>query len=189
MTHDLKGQERARLQPKLQMIKNGDRTVNAQRAAYVAGLCIAPNKLKTLKLPSRMAALTSGVKPTAASQVREKLKSVPNEVEANVFIQLAHSDVKLQGVKEMSRSGRVVRATVRLSDLANLARQPEVAFVEIGESLKQPRVKRSRTTAEPKLPDRAFGNPADHKFGESVARIQMRMDRGRHRLPATIRID
>ena len=138
MTHDLKGQERARLQPKLQMIKNGDCTVNAQRAAYVAGLCIAPNKLKTLKLPSRMAALTSGVKPTAASQVREKLKSVPNEVEANVFIQLAHSDVKLQGVKEVSRSGGVVRATVRLSDLANLARQPEVAFVEIGESSSNP---------------------------------------------------
>ena len=168
---DLLGPNRSKLQPKLQMISNGSSEVNAVRAEQCAALRVSSRKLLNTVVARRgdldAAATRREVKRLPA---RGKLKSIPADIEANVFIQLNEGLDRGASLKgELARRGNVISARVPLSRLPRLADDPRVAYVEIGEPLKKPQPSLTAgTVAAPKVSARRFGREAQHKFGEDV---------------------
>lgn len=170
----LAGADRARLQPKLQMIANGSSTVNTVRAEQASALAVTSRRLLD-QVPARRTECDAPVTARQAKRVPAKKpqREIPSGVEANVFVQLVNSRMAggaLPG--EISRKGRIVRARVALKDLPKLARDPRVAFVEIGESLKPPRPTLSdRNPAAPSLTERRFGTTMLHRKAEKAVLI------------------
>jgi subtilisin family serine protease len=153
------------------MIANGSSEVNAVRAEQCAGLRVTSQKLLN-EVGLRRTAYDSAV-------TRRKVKRLPTvrtlsaiaaNVEANVFVQLNdgfEAGSKIQG--EKARKANVVSARVPLSQLPNLAQDPRIAYIEIGEALKKPhpKVTEGKVTT-PGMSDRKFGKESQHKFGEDV---------------------
>src|SRR5262245_20515505 len=168
---DLLGAGRTKLQPKLQMIANGSGEVNAVRAEQCAALRISsPKLLKTLRRRSAREDRAVTRRRVRRVPARGSLKTISSGVEVNVFVQLREGDGlpgPLRG--EVARKGNVVSARVPLNALPALARDPEVAFVEIGEALKKPQpVLSTGPIAAPAAAERRFGAESAHGFGEDV---------------------
>jgi subtilisin family serine protease len=166
---DLLGAGRRKLQPKLQMISNGNSRVNAARAEQMSALRVTSGKL----LRSAPQKRQTGAEPALAADVRKApasrtLTSIPTEVEVNVFVQLVDPLMDASDLPgSLAHNGRIVRARVPLSKLPKLAEDPRVAFVEMGESLKPPLpVVAAESPKAPGAADRRFDGK--HKFGEDV---------------------
>jgi subtilisin family serine protease len=171
------GAGRARLQPKLQMIANGSSEVNAVRAERCAGLQVTSDRLLEQAPRRRRNADMAVSAVPAAPGVRAadvprtvSLAAIPSDVEAAVFVHLndaAADDAPLPG--ERARKGDLVSARVALDRLPEMAADPRVAYVEIGEALKRPTP--VPTPGEPDPPPvklRQFGNRARHGDGADV---------------------
>lgn len=162
---DLLRTARPKLQPKLQMIVNGDSAVNTARSLRCAAL--AATDEKQLRV--------SGERQVELEQPKrfpkvKKLKQIARNIEANVFVQLNVTSARTPKIlRDGLRRGRIIRARVPLSQIPQLARDPNVTFIEIGESLKFPEPKLSTIeSTAPKPTDRRFGVQSQHKFGEEV---------------------
>lgn len=168
---NLIGPNRSKLQPKLQMIANGTSEVNAVRAEQSAALRVrSPKLLRQVELRRGEEDVVATRRQVKRVPARGKLRRICGDVEANVFVQLnegfEHSR-KLKG--ELARQGNVISARVPLSRLPQLADDPEVAYVEIGEALKKPDPKLTVGSAgAPSVGDRKFGRESQHDFGEDV---------------------
>jgi subtilisin family serine protease len=167
----LTAQERAKLQPKLQMIANGSSEVNAVRAEQCAGLRVTSKKLLAdvarRRAPSDAAAITADV---ARVPARGKVSTIASNVEANVFVQLNEGMADAGDLLgERARKGDIVSGRIALSSLPTLVRDDRVAFVEIGEPLKAPTPLRSTDPVSAPSPAvRRFGTQAQHRWGADV---------------------
>jgi subtilisin family serine protease len=168
---DLVGAGRTKLQPKLQMIANGSSEVNAVRAEQCAGLRVTSRKLlKEVKLRRRAADVAATLRELTRLPSTPKLNAIAPDVEANVFVQLNESFAANAVVRgERARKGNIVSARIPLRQLPKLAGDPRVAYVEIGEALKQPQPKVTEgKVAAPAVSERKFGQDSRHKFGADV---------------------
>jgi len=170
---DLIGDERTKLQPKLRMIANGSAEVNAVRAEQCAGIRVTSQKL--LKAVARrrndsdIAITRRALKRRLPA--RGRLSSIPQSIEASVFVHLNDTALDAGGTVhgEVARKGSIVSARVALDSLPTLTRDPRVAFVEIGEALKQPRPTVTEgAVSAPSRTIRRIGRESDHHFGKKV---------------------
>ena len=167
------GVGRAKLQPKLQMIANGSSEVNAVRAERCAGLRVTdPALLDESARRRRNADMAVAVAPgtRAAVPPRVSLEAIPSDVEAAIFVHLNDAGTgagPLPG--QRARKGDLVSARVALDKLPEMAADPRVAYVEIGEALKRPTpVTTPGEPDAPSLKERQFGSPARHGDGADV---------------------
>jgi subtilisin family serine protease len=163
---DLLKTARPKLQPKLQMIVNGDDEVNTVRSQRCAALAATSEKQLRDSGERRVVLLEQ---PKRFPKVK-KLKQIARDIEANVFIHLNVTTAPTPRIlRNYLRQGRIIRARVPLSGIPQLVQDPSVTFVEIGESLKFPQPKLSALeSTSPKPSDRRFGAQAQHKFGEDI---------------------
>jgi subtilisin family serine protease len=168
-TRNLLGDQRRKLQPKLQMIADGSPSVNTVRAEQMAGVCVtSAQQLRTT--PVRRSA---GDVPVARADMKRlprqlHLQKLASNVEVNVFVQLIDSTAPPMP-REIARTGRIARAKVPIDQLPKLAADPNVAFIEIGEALKAPQPNIAPGTVKaPASTERKFGSEAQHHFGEDV---------------------
>jgi subtilisin family serine protease len=163
---------RQKLQPKLRMIADGNTTVNVVRSERCAALSVvSPSLLK--KFPPLRGA---GAVPVSMADLKKKpktppLESITPQVLTNVFVYLRDAAVDAPdcGDRPRARSGRIMQVQAKLHDIPKLARQEQVAYVEIAEALKPPTPVLSRLKAgAPSLSQRRFGKPAQHQYGEDV---------------------
>lgn len=158
------------LQPKLRMIRNGSTEVNVVRAELCAGLVVPPairGQYRRVRTDH-----DAPVKKTdlAGGAAKGKLAEPP-EVKACVFVQLISSRAELPLDKEKvsGRLGRLAVATVPISELAELANQPQVAHVELGEPLKAPTPVLHPGQVEAPFPRwKLAGSATRHRKGEGV---------------------
>ncbi len=167
---DLIGEGRTKLQPKLQMIANGSSEVNAVRAEQCAALKVRERLLS--KVARRRGDFDEAVTSRDLKRVpaRGRLSAIAKNVEANVFVYLNQGFQESGPVGgEVARKGNVVSARVALGNLPGLARDPRVAFVEIGEALKKPNpVLTAGAVSAPTVSERRFGKESQHQYGENV---------------------
>jgi len=136
--------EQRKLDPKLRMVANCTTKVNAVRAEFSAAVKV------TGAAAEKHAVVRSNDAPKIVSsrqQLVPKLKSIPADVFVNVFIQMKSrgqsTEEVLPKVRKLMKGVRLHRgnqatATVRLRDLAKLAKEPGVTSVEMGDTLAAP---------------------------------------------------
>lgn len=159
-----------KLQPKIRMIANGSTEVNVIRAEHSSALAV-PRQVRASvpqvrgddAVPVRKRDLPRRAKP-------KKLKKPPN-AKAHVFIHLVKGipfGVKIHPGQSGRRSN-IVAATVPIADLPAISRQPEVAFIELGEPLAAPTPEASigRVSA-PLVGARRVRSSRVHGYGEGV---------------------
>ena len=160
-----------KLQPKLRMIADGDTNVNVVRAERCAALTVTkPQLLK--KHPPVRGKVAKGVHVDDAKRLKKgKLKKITGDVLTNVFVYLrdANSDDPPCGDRPHSRRGRIMQVQTKLNDIPKIAREEQVAFVEMAEALKAPAPRLAELRPDPPpLSLRRFGKAAKHKYGEDV---------------------
>jgi subtilisin family serine protease len=175
---NLLGAERRRVQPKLRMVANGNAAVNTLRAELAAAVKVdAPKLLRDTRRcrglgaePVSRAAAEAMRQPNKAAK-RGKLKKLPKEVKASVFIYKTTPDkLDTAAVHEAGRKGRVSKATVSLAELRRLAENPHVAFIELGQPLRAPTPIVTQSGPAVPAPERRSTNKfkARHRDGENV---------------------
>lgn len=138
---ELLGDEARKLQPKLRMVANGSTTVNAIRSEQSAALAVVEQAIPEM-LVMRALAFAAPVsrKELPAGVTRGTLEEVSSDILANVFVETVASGetpVRISG--QTARKGELVTATMSLSQLRPTAEDPNVAWVEAGETLVVPR--------------------------------------------------
>jgi subtilisin family serine protease len=161
-----------KLQPKLRMIADGDTRVNIVRSERCAGLAVAKESVAE-KVPRLRGADAA---PVTARDAKRKLKTPPlkkitSDVLANVFVYMRDPDAEDPpcGERPHGRRGQIFQVQTTLSEIPRIAKDKDVAYVEIAEALKAP----TPTLAElrPAAPSpsiRRFGDAAKHRYGEEV---------------------
>ena len=165
-----KGPELRRLHPKLRMIKNGKTEVNLLRAEHSSGLAARSASLLRGFAKCRHES-TGGVRPEDLPKTAKptSLKEVSGDVTVNVFVDVNDSSIirRLPGVQAVC--GNLLTAQVPLSRLDEIARNPKVATVQMGEALKAPDPAVDRPEAKAPSPtDRWVGSEQLHGYGENV---------------------
>ncbi len=139
----LLGREFRKIQPKLRMFAKGSTRVNTARAEFAQALRV---ESKAAKKKAVQGDLTQGTRTeghVAASQLKApRLKSISDEIQANVFVTHFGPETG-NGIRQLkanrrSTDGMLSTGTVALSDLAKIADESSVAFIELGETLKPP---------------------------------------------------
>lgn len=165
-----------KVQPKLRMIADGDTVVNVVRAERCAALMVDRPAL-TRRMPVRRG---PDAVPVALADLPRKPRTPPltqitRDVLANVFVYLRNADVpadertRAWRRKPHARHGRMVQVQTTLSDLPAIAADPDVAYVEIAETLKAPDpIVADPQPARPAASARRFGSPARHRYGRDV---------------------
>ncbi len=168
---DLMADGRVKVHPKLQMIANGSSEVNAVRAEHCAALRVTSRKLLGEVQPRRAALDYAATKHNLRRvPARGRLSAITPNLEANVFVQLNEGFDETSPLRgQLARKGDIVSARVSLDSLPSLAKDPRVAYVEIGESITipTPRLTAGEVSA-PSVSERRFGKESQHRFGEDV---------------------
>lgn len=155
-----------KLQPKLRMVANGSPHVNVLRAERSASVFIREEDLLK-KYRQRRRAGDAPVRFSRKKMKRGHLQEFPGNVLVNVFIGMtdgAKREERLPG--ESARQENVATATVTLNELQEILKEPDVAFVELGERLVVP----------PTLKEPSDSTPEPRK---SLPRIPLPTTRGR----------
>lgn len=130
-----------KVQPKLRMIANGNNAVNAVRAELSAAMRVEDTGLLEGTPPCRgQGAVPIKRSDLPKSVVRGKLPGLPSQVEVNVFVQLEDPSARPGGIIQATDAQRrdLVVTTMSPSDIPRLIEDTDVAWVEIGETLKAP---------------------------------------------------
>jgi subtilisin family serine protease len=130
-----------KLHSRLRCVANGDTKVNAVRAQQNGAVRLRPAAQK-LEVPD-IATMTLDdsikEKPKDIGKVRRgpKQKTLPRDVEVNVFVLFNRESAKTPGLVTR-RSGRVGSATVTIAELEKLNADPVVQSIELAETLRAP---------------------------------------------------
>jgi subtilisin family serine protease len=165
------GSNDRKCQPKLRMIANSSSEVNAIRAEYASSVAISEDSPVAQIKPQRGAdAAPQPKSEVPATSIRTKLKSLPRDVLVNVFIETADVADQPNGLPQKTAiRANLATATVRLSDLKNIAARPDVTHIELGEALAAPTPDISRDQVEEPSADRwRFGTVEKHRDGVGV---------------------
>jgi subtilisin family serine protease len=167
----LLGEGLRKCQPKLRMIANASSKVNTVRAEQCGPLAVTSQTLLKevpIQRGDDTAPMKKGELPRNAR--RGKLKKIPANVYANVFIEtLDASAQKRRFPGERARKANLVTARVPLSKLKDIAASENVTHIELGEPLATPTPIISANKADP--PSRflrRFGSAQQHRGGEGV---------------------
>ncbi len=175
----LLGEGFRKIQPKLRVISNGSTLVNALRSEQCGGVTVTDEKV----LSDTPLTVTEETIPVKASELGEatrkkKLKALPRNVQASVFIRVLRPDRtgKLPG--ETARRGDIVTAELTMNELKELAEDSNIAFIEMGANVTAPTPDISKNkVAEPSAKRWQFEvetetggvkEKIDHRFGEGV---------------------
>ncbi|HET8798942.1 MAG TPA: S8 family serine peptidase [Thermoanaerobaculia bacterium] len=162
------GEDTRKVDPKVRMVCNGSATVNAVRAGSSGSVCVTEALAEDVPVdvpPVEKATL--GVK-------RGRLRAIPRSVMTSVFIRMNPTRGKAKTPRSVKanppRRGNLMTAEVPLDRLRSIAHDPEVTYVEMGESLSAPVP--FVTNRNPKRPVRrryALANgPHGHNDGKGV---------------------
>lgn len=166
----LLGREARKIQPKLRVVANGDANVNAVRSLQCGAVTIEEEVLADAP-----ESLPGEAVPLMASQLSEPakkgtLKTLARNVRTNVFVQMVRAQGDgglLEG--ENARRGNIATASIDFKQLDKLAKDPNVAFIEMGANLSAPTPEVSKRGIKSPAADRwKFGLDAKHRFGKDV---------------------
>lgn len=138
-----KGDVLDKLQGHLRSIRRARLDVNAARAEFSGAVTIASRKVLQKQDVSLCRQTFDPVqsvksKPARTKLARGRLKKVEEEVLVNTFITLDSETAPLEDRRITDRRGRLCTATVRLSDLEEIARPESVLSVELADTVKAP---------------------------------------------------
>lgn len=160
----------SKLQPKLRMIANGSSAVNAVRAEQSSSLMVTDTRLLEEVEQLRGDDATPIKESELPKDIEWELETAPNAV-ANIFVEFTDDFIEARAgvVGQTARQANIVTAEVPLAAVEEIARRPEVAFVELGEPLVAPTPTSSADpVGAPAASKRRFGNPAKHRDGKGV---------------------
>lgn len=122
-----------KLDPKLRMYVNCEQKINEQRSVSNSNLIVGNN----IKLPEVMQAVENLISPPRLTKQNKKthLKKKSQNIYTNVFIQLRSAD-RPKMKEEVARSGNIVAAKVRLTDLEKIAGHSDTIGIEVPRTLK-----------------------------------------------------
>ena len=139
----LLGEGMGKIQPKLRMITKGNTLVNTVRADFASSVRVrgAAARMRTMKTmiaePSREIGSVEKKKLKAP-----RLKEVSDAIEASVFVTRypQSAEESIDGLADEHRSvdGRLSTAKVNLDQLAEIAEEESVAYIELGDPIKEP---------------------------------------------------
>ena len=166
------GANTRKCQPRLRMIANGNSKVNTVRAEQCASIAVTSQTLlKEVPVQRHEAAIPIKKSELPRRVKRGSLKKVASNVVANVFIETldASSLGKRSLPGERARTSNLVTAQVPLSKIKDIAANPQVTYVELGEPLAVPvpKVSADKVSAPPAT-SRKFGTTQQRKKAENV---------------------
>ena len=158
-----------RLQPKLQMVANGDTEVNVFRAEQCSAVALSPQRALKAKA-QRRGRQTLAVPATGAPALRRKLTE-PADAIVSVFVQL-DDDRDVRGLDQTPLTavkGTVGTAELPVRKALELAASDRVAYTELGQPLvvPVPTLSTGATTA-PTVAGRRVAGSRRHGYGAGV---------------------
>ena len=158
-----------RLQPKLQMVANGDTEVNVFRAEQCSAVALSPQRALKAKA-QRRGRQTLAVPATGAPALRRKLTE-PADAIVSVFVQL-DDDRDVRGLDQTPLTavkGTVGTAELPVRKVLELAASDRVAYTELGQPLvvPVPTLSTGATTA-PTVAGRRVAGSRRHGYGAGV---------------------
>jgi len=129
-----------KLQSRLRCVANGDSKVNAVRAQQNGAVRMKPSAPKVVVPDIVTMTADESVKDSKAIgkiKRRPKQKTLPNDVELNVFVLFDRESAKTSRLVTR-RSGRIGAATVTIAELEELNADPAVQSIELAETLRSP---------------------------------------------------
>lgn len=167
----LLGKDVRKIQPKLRMIANCSNEVNALRAELSGSVRVTKPELVE-DMPIQRGDQSSPVKRSQLVKAkRGRLARLASDVEVNVFIETQDvgEAVLADLFPDQIRKGTLVAKTVRIDDLPELASDPRIIHIELGEPLAPPtpEVIPEETKAPPDSRWR-FGSRNRHHNGRDV---------------------
>ena len=156
--------EQRKIHPKIRMIARGSTEVNSVRAEYSAAVCVR----KARKAPPEPA---HAVTLSRREAKRGNLSRVSSDVLVNVFVHTTNGKkVRLpdRSCRETCTRGTLRTMTLPLSKIKQLAAEPNVSHIELGEALAAPTplISPEHVAApDPRLRDI---DGTKHDYGESV---------------------
>jgi subtilisin family serine protease len=158
-----------RLQPKLQMVANGDTEVNVFRAEQSSAVALSPQRALRAKA-QRRGSPTPAAAATGAPALRRKLTE-PADAIVSVFVQL-DDDRDVRGLDRTPLTavkGTVGTAELPVQKVLELAASDRVAYAELGQALvvPVPTLSTGATTA-PTAAGRRVAGSRRHRYGAGV---------------------
>lgn len=156
------GKGTRKCQPRLRMIANASPEVNAVRSEQCASIAVTTTKLLD-EIPIQRGEQGVPIKKSQLPKAvkRGRLKQVPSNVVANVFIETL--DTTASGSKarfpgQIAKKSNLVIARVPLSKIKDILAKEDVTYVHLGEPLTKPMPEVSpRKVGEPAQTLRRFG--------------------------------
>lgn len=165
------GEDTRKCQPRLRMIANGSVKVNTVRAEQCASIAVTSETLLSQIPQQRGIDAVPMKKAQLPKSVKTKtLKKVAGNVYANVFIETLDAAAHKRAFPgERGRKSNLVTARLSLDQIAQVASQDNVTYIELGEALATPTpVVSSDKVGAPSPSLRKFGTPAQRKKAEDV---------------------
>lgn len=164
----LKTGELYKIAPKLRMICNGSEKVNTVRAEQAAGVAVFSPKLLTTELQRGPSAQIFTADDLAVE--RGTQGKIPDTIYVNVFVQVREGETGIpDSIVSVARGYTVVRqenlivATVALSELNELAKDPAVVAIENPEHVRFTPPLEGAIVAEPEASLRPAALGAEHR--------------------------
>lgn len=165
----LTGREKRRIQPKLRMVRNGDTVVNALRSEHSPSVVVPDAITKKMGIGEQRGDLCVPIAKRDLKETKGKKpkKGQPSDSKVSVFID-SEEAVRL-GQRRGSNGGQTI-AEVSLDELDELAEDPNVSHVELGDSVKVPHPTEGPAAAkEPRASTRKISRDAKrHQYGKDV---------------------
>ncbi|HLO18339.1 MAG TPA: hypothetical protein VK206_26135, partial [Anaerolineales bacterium] len=171
--HLVLGKDSRKCQPRLRMIANANPEVNAVRAEQCGSIAVTASKLlKQIPIQRGEESVPMKRRQLPPKVKRGKLKQVPSNVYANIFIETldtTESKSKLRFPGERARKSNLVIARVPLSKIKDILSKDTVTYVHLGEPLAKPMPEvSSKKVGAPPPSLRRFGTPEQRKKAENV---------------------
>lgn len=170
---NLLGEGFRKLQPKLRVIANGSAQVNAIRAEQCGAIIVAEDDKDLLNQPP--VAISDDAVPVNADKLdksakRGSLKELAPNILTNVFLQTTRTANNIEGLPDKSvKKLNLVMTTVTVSQLRELAENPNVAYIEVGANVTAPTPEISKKKIDkPPVNRWRYGSSEKHRLGKDV---------------------
>jgi len=167
------GKDSRKCQPRLRMIANANPEVNAVRSEQCASIAVTASKLlKQIPIQRGEEAVPIKKSQLPKTVKRGKLKEVPSNVSANVFIETLDttaSTSKAHFLGQLAQKSNLVIARVPLNKIKDILANDNVTYVHLGEPLTKPNPEVSpKKVGAPAPALRRFGTAEQRKMAEDV---------------------
>jgi hypothetical protein len=159
------GDEKRKIHAKLRMIADGSSNVNAVRAEQCAALAVKQTE------PERP--VLRGDEPVHSKEKPPEpppLDRLAENILINIFIEMQDFGEDSHNIQmDRAHRGNLVAATIPLTALPDIAKDPQVLHVELGDPIATPTPDIShKDVKEPEIQRWKFGDPKHHRNGAGV---------------------